>query len=172
MLRKINDEVYVATEDIVQLDRHAIALVREAALSNRRGRARICTHKDATDYLHEMLIGISFGSYVRPHRHHGKIESFHLVDGSADIVLLSERGEIEKVVELAPNSNFYYRLDTPRYHTVLVQSPVLLIHETTNGPFNPDLTDCAPFSPAEGTSESEAYMTKLRQLVGDWKETQ
>jgi cupin fold WbuC family metalloprotein len=169
-LRKINDEVYVTADEIVRLDRRAIELMRDSALANARGRARICAHKDSGDSLHEMLIGIAATSYVRPHRHHGKIESFHLVDGSADIVILSEQGAVEDVIELGPQTNFYYRLDTPRYHTLLVQSPVLVIHETTNGPFDPSQTDWAAFSPLEGTPEAAAYTAQLRQSVRQWKE--
>ena len=168
-LTKISDEVYVAADEIVRLDRHAIDFIRDSALRNRRGRARICVHKDSGNNLHEMLIGISCGSYVRPHRHQGKIESFHLVEGSADIVILSEQGGIDDVIELGPNANFYYRLDSPRYHTLLINSPVLLIHETTNGPFDPTQTDWAGFSPAEGTAETADYMLQLRHLVSDWK---
>lgn len=168
-LTKINDEVYVAAEEIVRLDRHAIDFIRDCALRNPRGRARICAHKDSGDNLHEMLIGIAPGSYVRPHRHHGKIESFHLVEGSADIVILSEQGSIEDVIELGPNANFYYRLDSPRYHTLLISSPVLVIHETTNGPFDPAQTDWADFSPQEGTTESVHYAANLRRIVSEWK---
>lgn len=171
-LVKINDEVYVFAEEIVRLDRHAIDFVRDCALRNPRGRARICAHKDSGDNIHEMLIGIAPGSYVRPHRHHGKIESFHLVEGSADVVILSDMGTIEDVVELGLNANFYYRLDRPRYHTLLINSPVLLIHETTNGPFDPTKTDWASFSPAEGTAETADYVSQLRQLVSNWKTSQ
>jgi cupin fold WbuC family metalloprotein len=168
-LKRINDEVYVATDEIVRLDRHAIEFIRDCALRNPRGRARICAHKDSGDNLHEMLIGIAPGSYVRPHRHHSKIESFHLIEGNADIVILSEQGSIEDVIELGPNANFYYRLDSPRYHTLLISSPVLVIHETTNGPFDPAQTDWAAFSPVEGAAESSSYTSQLRQKVSGWK---
>jgi len=168
-IKRINDEVYVAADEVVRLDRQAVEFIRDCALRNPRGRARICAHKDSGDNLHEMLIGIAPGSYVRPHRHHGKVESFHLVEGSADIVILSEQGSIEDVIELGPHANFYYRLDSPRYHTLLVNSPVLVIHETTNGPFDPTQTDWAEFSPVEGAAESTSYSSQLRQLVSDWK---
>ncbi len=136
-VQRINDEVYVAEGGIVRLDRRAIAFVRDQALRNPRGRARICAHKDSGDSLHEMLIGIAASSYVRPHRHQKKSESFHLVEGSADVVILSDQGTVEDVVELGADANFYYRLEAPRYHTLLLTSPALVIHETTNGPFVP-----------------------------------
>ena len=168
-LKRINDEVYVATEAIIRLDRRAVDFVREASLRNARGRARICAHRDAGESLHEMLIAIAAASYVRPHRHHGKIESFHLVEGEAEVVILSETGAVDDVVTLAPDASFYYRLDAPRYHTVLPASPVLVIHETTNGPFDPAQTDWAPFAPAEGTPEAPVYSARLRRAVEHWK---
>ena len=170
-LQKINDEVYVAEDGIVRLDRRAIAFVRDQALRNPRGRARICAHRDSSNRLHEMLIGISAASYVRPHRHEDKSESFHLVEGNADVVILSDDGAIEDVVELGAEANFYYRLEAPRYHTLLLNSPALVIHETTNGPFVPDGTDWAPFAPAEGTPEARAYTEGLRRSVKAWKES-
>lgn len=170
-LTKVNDEVYVVAEAVIRLDQRAIDLVREQALRNPRGRARICAHRDAGDNLHEMLIGIAATSYVRPHRHHGKIESFHLVEGRAEVVILSEDGAVDDIVELGAEANFFYRLDSPRYHTVLLMSPVLVIHETTNGPFDATQTDWAPFAPAEGTPEAAPYTARLRRSVAAWKST-
>jgi cupin fold WbuC family metalloprotein len=168
-LKKINDEVYQADDEIVRLDRTAIDFIRQCALTNLRGRARICAHKHADDSLHEMVIGIARSSYVRPHRHHSKVESFHLIEGSADVIVFSDQGMIEDVIELGPERNFFYRLDLPRYHTVRVRTPVLLIHETTNGPFDPAATDFAAFAPEEGAVTVGDWTTWLDRVVAEWK---
>lgn len=168
-LTRISDEVFVASDAIVRLDRAEIDFVRCQAQANPRGRARICAHKSNDDLLHEMLIGIAAHSYVRPHRHRVKSESFHLVDGRADVVILSDAGDIVEVVPLGPDANFYYRLDRPLFHTLVIHGPVLVIHETTNGPFDPALTLWADFAPAEGTPESLAYAASLRAAVAEWK---
>jgi cupin fold WbuC family metalloprotein len=164
-LRRINDEVFVAADDIVRLDRSEIDFIGRQALANPRGRARICAHKNNADRLHEMLIGIAAHSYVRPHLHRDKVESFHLVEGEADVVVLADDGEISEVVPLGGAANFFYRLDQPRFHTLLLRSPVLVIHETTNGPFDPAATVWAEFAPAEGTAESQTYAATLRARV-------
>src|SRR5262249_50828184 len=158
--KKVNDEVYNATEAIIRLDRRAVEFICECALQSPRGRARICAHRNLSESLHEMLIAITAASYVRPHRHHGKNESFHLVEGEAEVVTLSDQGSVEDVIGLGPDANFYYRLDAPRYHTVLPGSPVLVIHETTNGPFDPTQTDWAAFAPDEGTPEAASYTAR------------
>lgn len=168
-LNKINEEVFIATDEIVHFDSRVIEFVKECALKNLRGRARICAHKEPTDTLHEMLIGIRSDSYIRPHRHEKKVESFHLVEGTADIVILKDDGDISDVIELGPDRNFYYRLAIPRYHTLLINSPVLVIHEITNGPFDPTQSDFASFSPPEGDGSAVDYIEQLRLGVKSWK---
>jgi len=169
-LHKISDEVFVASDEIVHFDSREVDFIRERALQNSRGRARICAHKKPTDSLHEMLIGIRTDSYIRPHRHHEKVESFHLVEGVADIVILKDDGEISNVIELGPERNFYYRLASPMYHTLLINSPVLIIHEITNGPFDPTQADEASFAPPEGDRMVKDYSEKLRLRVQACKE--
>ncbi|MDB4078028.1 WbuC family cupin fold metalloprotein [Amylibacter sp.] len=169
-LRKINDEVFMATDEVVRFDSLYVDFVKQNAAKNARGRARICAHRGPLDTLHEMLIAIRSDSYIRPHRHHQKIESFHLVDGSVDVVIFEDDGAIADVVELSTDGNFYYRLDSPRYHTLLVHSPVLVIHEITNGPFDLNMSDFAPFSPMEEDSMVSDYIDQLKLQVRTWKE--
>ena len=40
------------------------------------------------------------GTYVRHHKHLSKAESFHLVEGEADILLFDEQGNLNKVINL------------------------------------------------------------------------
>jgi cupin fold WbuC family metalloprotein len=165
LLQKVNEEVFLAAEAIVRFDRRAVEFIKEKALSNKRGRARICAHKNNNDSLHEMLIAIRSDSYVRPHRHRNKVESFHLIEGRADVVILSEYGEVMDVIKLSSDDNFYYRLDAPHFHTVVVHSSILVIHEITNGPFNPADSDFAAFAPAEGEGNAIEYISSLKRNV-------
>ena len=169
-LRKVNDEVFMATDEVVRFDSRYVDLVKQSAAKNARGRARICAHRGPSDTLHEMLIAIRSDSYIRPHRHHQKIESFHLVDGSVDVVIFNDDGSTADVVELSIQGNFYYRLDSLRYHTLLIHSPMLVIHEITNGPFDLSLSDVASFSPPEGDSTASDYIDRLKLQVRTWKE--
>lgn len=169
-LKRVTEEVFVADQQIVRFDRRIVDFIKEVAVDSKRGRARVCAHRDNADSLHEMLIAMRRNSYVRPHRHWGKVESFHLVEGAADVVVMEESGTIVDVVRLDPVSDFFYRLDRPKYHTVLVESPVLVIHEVTNGPFDPADTQYGPFAPDEADiSDAADYMCRLRAAVADWK---
>ena len=168
-LTRINEEVFTAKDQIVQLDSRSIEFVKNQATNNPRGRARICTHKDPKNSLHEMIIAIRSDSYIRPHRHKNKVESFHLIDGEADVVILSDEGEIEKIIRLGHKNNFYYRLETSSYHTLILHSELLVIHETTNGPFDAEANDFAPFSPPEQSAGVVGYIKTLKEKVSRYQ---
>ena len=103
-----------------------------------------------------MFIALSKQTYIQPHRHRQKSESFHVVDGEVDVVLFEDDGAIHEVVRLGPFGSgraAFYRLDSPRYHTLVIKSEFLLVHEVTNGPFDRRLTEYAPFAPGEENVE-------------------
>jgi cupin fold WbuC family metalloprotein len=161
-LRKINDEVFIAQTHIVRLGAQQVDFLKRQAASNQRRRARICAHRANEDRLHEMLIAIAADSYIHPHKHLSKVESFHIVEGSVDVVVFDDAGAIVEVLELGDIStgrSFYYRLSDSLYHTLLIHGDVLVVHEVTNGPFLREQTILAPFAPAESQrDEARAYM--------------
>jgi cupin fold WbuC family metalloprotein len=157
-LRRVSDEVFYADAGIVRLGAAEIDFLRARAAESPRGRARICAHLDPADGLHEMLIALRRGGYVRPHRHVGREESFHAVDGEADVVIFDDMGGIEQVIPMGAGADDtrIYRLNTPRFHTVLVRTPCFIVHEVTRGPFDPDGTVFAPWTPPEGDTPGVA----------------
>lgn len=164
-LHKVNDEVFVAEEQIVRLGEQQIAFLKRQAASNARGRARICAHKTNEDALHEMVIAISAQSYIHPHKHLGKSESFHVIEGKVDVVMFDDRGGIVDIIELGEagsGRDFYYRLSDSAFHTFLIRTDFLVVHEVTNGPFVRDKTVLAPFAPSEERlAKARAYMQEL-----------
>ena len=85
-------------------------------------------------------------------RHVGKSESFHIVEGEVDVAVFDEAGTVVEVIEperWARGRNFYYRLSESAFHTLLIRTEFLVIHEVTNGPFDRDRTVLAPFAPPE-----------------------
>ena len=124
-------------------------------------------HKNAADTLHQMVIVLCRDTWIAPHRHLKKSESFHVLEGEADVVLFNDDGGIREVVELGDygsSRNFMYRLDDPLYHTLLVRSDHLIIHEITNGPFDPEESTSAPFAPnVEEVHGVKAYLDQLEK---------
>jgi cupin fold WbuC family metalloprotein len=150
--RKANDEVYYADPAIAVAGQADIDRLKAIAAANPRRRARLCTHPGTDDALHEMIIVHSRGNYVPPHRHPGKSESFHVVEGELDVVVFAEDGAVKAHIRMgAPGSGkpFYYRLSEPWYHTVVPLSATVVFHEITNGPFRREDTVFAPWAPAE-----------------------
>ncbi|MDB5306308.1 MAG: hypothetical protein JWO38_510 [Gemmataceae bacterium] len=167
--RAQSDEVFIATGGIVQVRSEDVALVVQKGTTNLRRRARLCAHPGPDDRLHEMLIVLDQGTYIRPHRHPGKSESFHVVKGELDVVIFHDDGTVRELIRMGPYGSgraFYYRLMEPSFHSVLINSPYALFHETTNGPFHQGEAEFAPWSPAEGDTTVSRFVEQLRRLTG------
>ena len=166
-LRKVNDEVFIALDSIVRLGDEELAFLKRQAQESPRKRARICAHKTNDDALHEMLIAIAATSYIHPHRHIGKSESFHIVEGEVDVVVFDDAGEIVDVIELGAAGSgrkFYYRLSESAFHTLLIRGDFLVVHEVTNGPFARDRTVLAPFAPSEDQpGPAREYLARIAE---------
>jgi cupin fold WbuC family metalloprotein len=168
-MRRISEAVYVAEESVVRVTRSHIEWLKDQVAETQRRRVRLCAHKSGADSLHEMLIVLDGAGYVRPHRHRNKSESFHVVEGQLSVVLLAEDGQVREVIRLGEYGSgrpFFYRLEEPVYHTVVVESASAVIHETTNGPFDRTETEFAPWAPAEEEADaSRSYLDGLRMAV-------
>ncbi|HEX4610742.1 MAG TPA: WbuC family cupin fold metalloprotein [Urbifossiella sp.] len=163
-----SDEVFQATGGIVQVRAADVADIVRHGTTNARRRARLCAHPGPDDRLHEMLICLDRGTYIRPHRHGAKCESFHMVVGELDVVVFRDDGAVREVVRMgafASGKVFYYRVMEPAYHSVLIHTPFALFHETTNGPFDRADTEFAPWAPAEGDPAVPAFVAGLRAVT-------
>jgi cupin fold WbuC family metalloprotein len=168
VLREINDEVFYTDAEIVRIGVEEMSFLRARAAESPRGRARICAHLDPADGLHEMLIAMCRGGYVHPHRHIGRDESFHAVEGEADVVIFDDSGRIEHVIRMGTGGEHtrIYRLNVPRFHTVLVRTSFFIVHEVTRGPFDPAGTVFAPWAPPEGDrSGIKAFLADIESRL-------
>lgn len=151
-VKKLSDEVLVAEDEIVKVSRQDIAILKEGARDTERRRIRLCAHKDADSTLHEMIIVHPQDAYVRPHKHLGKVESDHIIEGLVDVVVFDEAGAIPEVIRLGDylsGHQFYYRIPAACYHTLLIRSEWLVFHETTNGPFKKSDTVFPSWAPED-----------------------
>ncbi len=138
-LVKQHPGVWITDDRMVLADKELLDFLKAQVPSSPFNRVRLCAHKDPNDSIHEMIIVLGKDTYVRPHRHVNKTESFHVIEGAADAVFFDDNGDIADVVFLgAANTDgtFFYRLTESRYHTQIIRSPFLVVHEVTSGPFN------------------------------------
>lgn len=167
--KEINTEVLVTSEAITKVAQPDIEFLKKRVALSPRKRIRFCAHPASDHNLHEMMIVLAKGTYVRPHKHDNKVESFHIIEGAVDVILFEESGTIHEVIRMGDytsGKNFYYRLAEPRYHTLILRSDLLILHETTNGPFKKSDTIFAPWAPEEGDEKGIAkFMQKLAESV-------
>lgn len=165
----LNEEVLYTTEVLTRIDTNDLKLLKSMALKNARKRVRLCAHPNIYDTLHEMIIIHPEGAYVRPHKHMGKSESFHIIEGCLKVVIFDDDGTIRKTFTMADASSgevFFYRIADSLFHTIIPQSPFVVFHETTNGPFKRHDSVFAPWSPDENDYGAvEKYMHKLSELI-------
>lgn len=162
-------EVWIAADEVVTVNREDIDQLCARAFQNARRRMRLCAHPSNVSKVHEMLIVHTPETYVRPHKHLDKSESFHIVRGTADVIIFSDTGSIQQVIAMgdyATGRIFYYRLSEPLYHSLVITSDVLIFHEVTNGPFVRSETTFAPWAPDESDpAVVQAFMDRIKRQL-------
>ena len=119
--------------------------------------------QNSDEELHEMLIAVRQDSYIAPHRHHNKIESHHVIEGSYTAVIFNEDGSILDFIKLGQSENTYYRLNAAYYHTLILHTPIVVLHEVTQGPFNLKDTEFASFAPKENEEGCLEYIDNIAE---------
>src|SRR5437764_7832789 len=100
-MHEIGPAVFQADGPIVGVTREEIGFLRSKAVESPGGRARLCAHPGPQDATQEMLIVLGRGTtYIHPHVHPGKVESFHVMEGRMTVVLFEDDGKILEVVKM------------------------------------------------------------------------
>ena len=140
---------------------------RFAAASPRR-RKNFNFHRSEADAAHRLLNAIEPGSYIQPHRHldPAKDETLVVVRGRLGAVVFDEAGSVvDTAVLVAGGERFGIDLLHGTYHTVLALEPGTVFLEAKAGPFRPlEMAEQAPWAPAEGARDAQAYLGALRDL--------
>ena len=137
-LRETFPDVFVSSAHPGVAEAGIIPFLKERATASPRKRARWCAHPSPDAAVQEMLIALARGVYIPPHRHLGRSESMHVIEGDASLVMFTDEGQPLRTVAVGPAASgrvFYHRIDEPVFHTILVISEQLVFHETVQGPF-------------------------------------
>lgn len=146
------DSVFYMDEDIVEVGSKQLESLKIAAKNSTLRRSRLCLHRNTSDQVQEMVIAFCKDSYVRPHRHINKSESFHIIDGELIVVFFNNDGHVTKKIEMGPVESskiFIYRLNSSIWHTIIPISDYVLLHETTAGPFVKSEADYPEWAPKD-----------------------
>ena len=150
---------------IIEINAAHLDQLKKAASQAPLRRSRICLHPDNNDKVHEMVIAFCRDSYIPPHRHTGKSESFHIIEGALQVIFFDDAGAVSSRLNMAPpgsKQTFFYRLNCNQYHTAVMLTDYVIIHETTTGPFIKDQSEFAPWAPAaDDVNAVKAFMDRI-----------
>jgi cupin fold WbuC family metalloprotein len=168
-MKQQSEEVYVANENIVSVGRKEMDFLKAKVPHTARKRVRLCAHKDTDNTLHEMFVVYTSMTYVKPNKHLNKDESLHILEGEADFIFFNDAGQIVEIIPLGDYNSgrqFYIRVPAFVYHTIIMKSESLVIHEATPGPFVRADTIWAPWAPEETDANGVArFMNSLQTAV-------
>lgn len=148
-------------------------LLLRAEQSARR-RAIHCLHSGDWEHCHRMLNALTPGTYVRPHRHDSdhQSEAFILLRGKLALLLFDEDGNVDFTDSriLSPAEGLFGMDIPPRLWHSLVALEAAVIYEVKGHPAGGYVQErdknFAPWSPEEGSPESEAYLRRMEQAAG------
>jgi cupin fold WbuC family metalloprotein len=163
------EEMCRAKPGVVSVSRADLEYLKSEVNKTARKRIRLCVHQSDNDLLHEMFVVYTGMTFVRANWHVGKDESLHILEGEADFIFFNEDGSIRDVVQLGDRSkgkNVFVRVPQGVFHTIIMRSEYLIIHEATPGPFNRADTLWADWSPLDSDPGGvAAYQKELEQHV-------
>lgn len=161
----VSPEVFYSNGGFLAVSREHVEFLKSAALVSPRKRARLCFHSSPDDAQQEMLIVMHQSSYVRPHRHLTKVETLAMIDGSCDALSFGLHGSLDAVLPMTIPSRggaFFYRMPPFCFHSLIFRSEWVVFIETTIGPFSPQSSEYASWSPPEEHPEQgHAFLARL-----------
>jgi len=170
----ITKEVIFSEKKNLKLSSESVAELVKCSVLNPSKKYRLCAHGSPEEALHEMFIVHAKSSYVRPHKHLNKIESFSVISGEVTVVVYDDDGQIIDSIamgDFASGKPFYYRVGDGRYHSMVITSEVLVFHEVTKGPFNREDTVFAPWSPDESNADDlRRFLDQLKTKINIFEE--
>lgn len=156
--------IFYGSRPLVLIDQTLIEFLKQAAGRTPTLRARVCVHPGPDAEQHNMLIASARGTYVAPHRHKGKSETFFVLEGQADMLLFDNDGRLTDLVPMGPAASgraFFYLMPEGQYHSLIIDSDILVFVESTKGPFRREDTENAPWAPAfNAAAEGSAFLAR------------
>ena len=151
-------------EDIILLTKKSLEFLKKNK-NQKNNKSRVCLHKNDRENIHEMIVFHKKDSYVRPHKHLNKLESFFIIRGEVTLVIFNEKGRPIKKIEMGDYFSgkiFFYKMKKNYFHTQIIKKDTMF-KEVTNGPFKKNKTLNAKWSPEDNKkSEVKRYLVYLK----------
>ncbi|WP_457488832.1 WbuC family cupin fold metalloprotein [Tardiphaga sp. P5_C10] len=164
-LTQLSPEIIYSDGGYFAADISIVDMLKEKAATAPRRRCRLCFHANSDAAQQEMLIVMHKSSYVRPHRHIGKLETLMVIEGISDTLLFDETGRVTETSAMSPPTeagHFFYRMPDRLFHSLIFRSEWFVFLETTIGPFDRTMTEVAEWAPPEtDMAAGHAYLGGL-----------
>lgn len=138
--------------------------VTSQAKVNPRLRMNYNFHTSMGEPIHRMLNALEPESYLPPHRHTDKEETYLVLRGSMWVFYYDESGNVLERVLLSPSEGKYgLEIPTGTWHSIVVLESGTVIFEMKKGPYQPLAPeDLASWAPAPSDKEgAEAFMKQM-----------
>lgn len=120
------------------------------------------------DSVQRMLNAMEPDTYVRPHRHlePPKSETFVILRGRAAVLIFDDAGSVCEAEILSPRGRCIVDIPAGFWHALVALDPGTVLFESKDGPYIAASDKLfAPWAPAEGASEAQAYREWMRAQV-------
>ena len=148
---------------MIKITSELIDSVIEQARSSPRLRMNYNFHPELNDPVQRLLNALEPWTYIRPHKHAAKEESFVLLRGKVLAVVFNDDGTIrDHAVMNAETGIVGVEFEENSYHMLTSLETGSVVYEIKEGPFVPH-TDgsSAPWAPHEGTSEAKGFLIRI-----------
>jgi cupin fold WbuC family metalloprotein len=136
---------------LTELDRKAQASPRLRTNHN--------LHEAPSAPIQRLAIKLRHGTYIRPHRHPQRWELGLVLQGRMDLVLFDDTGALTERVTMTPiQGTLAMELPAATWHSYVCVSDAATFFEVKEGPYDPALSDFAPWAPAEGDPAAAHFL--------------
>lgn len=141
--------------------------VTAQAKENPRLRMNYNFHATMDAPIHRLLNALEPGTYLPPHRHTDKEETYLVLRGRLSAFFYDEEGNVTEKVCLNPSEG-KYGLEIPpcTWHSIIALESGTVIFEIKKGPYQPlPPEDFAPWAPASSDEEgAKAFMKRMSEF--------
>lgn len=136
--------------------------VTSEAQASPRLRMNYNFHASLDAPIHRLLNALEPGTYLPPHRHADKEETYVVLRGSLLAFFYDDSGNITEKVDLNPSAGVYgLEIPAGTWHSIISLETGTVIFEIKSGPYRPlPPEDIAPWAPAPSDVEGAAVFMK------------
>ncbi len=156
---------------MIKITNELIDNVTAQARTSPRLRMNYNFHPELSDPVQRLLNALEPWTYIRPHKHRLKEESFVLLRGTVLAVVFNDDGSIREHAVMSISTGILgVEFEENSFHMLTAIETGSVVYEIKEGPFIPHTEGTsAPWSPQEGTPEVKEFLENIfKQLEIDF----